>query len=58
VASHVQSVPPLIYEQDVLLDSGATSHMTGNLAALQNKTPYYQDILLADGSISQSQYIG
>jgi hypothetical protein len=48
----------LIYEQEVLLDSGATSHMTGNLHCLQNKTPYHQDVLLADGSISQSQYIG
>jgi hypothetical protein len=32
--------------------------MTGNLHCLQNKTPYHQDVLLADGSISQSKYIG
>ena len=61
VASTVQSSTSntiLIYEKDVLLDSGATSHMTGNIQYLRNKQPYYQDVILADGSLSQSKFIG
>jgi hypothetical protein len=46
------TVPYIVYEEGVILDSGATSHMTGNSALMTKKTPYHVDVMLADGSIT------
>ena len=52
------STPMVRYEQGVLLDSGASLHMTGNFDLLCNPVPHLTDVIIADGSISQSTHIG
>ena len=47
--------PPMVrYEQGVIIDSGASKHMTGNPDLLQSQEPYFSEVILADGSVTQS----
>jgi hypothetical protein len=39
----------VVYEEDVIIDSGATEHMTGNADSLDQSYPYYSNVTTADG---------
>jgi transposase InsO family protein len=51
-------IPFVVYEDGVILDSGASSHMTGDSSKVVNKRPYRVDVFLADGSMTQSTHMG
>jgi hypothetical protein len=40
----------VVYEEDVIIDSGATEHMTGKADSLDQPYPYYSNVTTADGS--------
>jgi hypothetical protein len=47
-----------VYESDVIIDSGATEHMTGDLSHLDNQYPYYTSVTTADGSMCETTTAG
>jgi hypothetical protein len=48
----------VVYESDVIIDSGATEHMTGDLSHLDNQYPYYTSVTTADGSTCETTTTG
>jgi hypothetical protein len=49
---------PVIYNQEIILDSGASDHMCNSLDLLYNIHSTYVDVLLPDGSISPCNRAG
>jgi ribosomal protein L11 len=48
----------VVYESDVLIDSGATEHMTGEPSVLDNPYDFYSSVTTADGSTVQTTKAG
>ena len=51
-------LPYINYEDGVILDSGATSHMSGDKRIFIDMEPYIAGVLIADGTISQTTHRG
>ncbi|MEE4662244.1 MAG: hypothetical protein V2J89_17370, partial [Halieaceae bacterium] len=52
------NMPFIKYENGVLLDSGATSHMSGDKHLFTDLQPYSAGVLIADGTVSQCTHRG